>query len=176
VENASGLSALLCLYHSHARVKSQDNQGSACHNGGPKSDVEGVGSQIMVSRSQGEFRLGRPSASEGVADKAAQDVAFATFCYKCLRRHADGDWGDISVGGQDPQRARHQRRITHSLSIHAEGLAKDLDHNRGRQICHQDPLSARVPGRILLGHVAHKAIPGCQFEILQSRYLCLEEV
>jgi hypothetical protein len=113
VENASGLSALLCLYHSHARVKSQDNQGSACRNGGPKSDVEGVGSQIMVSRSEGEFRLGRPSASEGVADKAAQDVTFATFCYQCLRRHADGDWGNISVGGK----ARNERAIKEGSCI-----------------------------------------------------------
>jgi hypothetical protein len=64
----------------------------------------------MVSRSDradGEFRLGRPSASEGVADRAAQDVAFATFCYKCLRRHASGDWGHISV----EDRTRNQRAI-----------------------------------------------------------------
>jgi hypothetical protein len=67
----------------------------------------------MVSRSQGRFRLGRPSASEGVADKAAQDVAFATFCYKCLRRHADGDWGDISVGGK----TRNERAIKEGSRI-----------------------------------------------------------
>jgi len=51
----------------------------------------------MASRSESEFRLGRPSTSEGVADKAAQDATFATFCYKCLCRHANGDWGNISV-------------------------------------------------------------------------------
>lgn len=51
----------------------------------------------MASRSESTFQLGRPSASEGVADRAAQDAKFATFCYQCLRRHADGDWGCISM-------------------------------------------------------------------------------
>jgi len=59
----------------------------------------------MVSRSKSEFQLGRPSASEGVAEKAAHDTAFATFCYKCLRRHADGDWGCIPM----EDRTRNER-------------------------------------------------------------------
>ena len=51
----------------------------------------------MISKSDGEFWWGRFSLSEGVADRASQDVEFATFCYKSLRRHASGDQGDMSV-------------------------------------------------------------------------------
>lgn len=67
----------------------------------------------MVSRSESAFRLGRPSASEGVADRAAQDATFAAFCYKCLRRHADGDWGNISM--QD--KTRNQRALQEGSRI-----------------------------------------------------------
>jgi hypothetical protein len=59
----------------------------------------------MASSSESAIRLGRPSASEGVADRAAQDAKFATFCYQCLRRHANGDWGHISA----EDRARNER-------------------------------------------------------------------
>ena len=61
----------------------------------------------MVTTLKSEFKLGRPSVSEGVADRAAQDAKFATFCYQCLRRHADGDWGHISA----EDRARNERAI-----------------------------------------------------------------
>jgi hypothetical protein len=67
----------------------------------------------MVSRSKGRFQLGRPSASEAVADRAAQDVAFATFCYKCLRRHANGDWSNMSVEDS----TRNQRAIEEGSRI-----------------------------------------------------------
>ena len=67
----------------------------------------------MVTRLKSEFQLGRPSASEGVADRATQDVAFATFCYKCLRRHADGDWGHVSMEDQD----RNDRAIEEGSCI-----------------------------------------------------------
>ena len=45
----------------------------------------------------GGFWWGRISLSEGVADRASQDVEFATFCYRSLRRPASGGQGDISV-------------------------------------------------------------------------------
>jgi hypothetical protein len=61
----------------------------------------------MASRPESVLRLGRPSASEGVADRAAQDARFATFCYQCLRRHANSDWGNISM--QD--KTRNQRAL-----------------------------------------------------------------
>lgn len=67
----------------------------------------------MASRSKSTFRLGRPSASEGIADRAAQDAKFATFCYQCLRRHAEGDWGHISA--QD--RSRNQRALKEGSRI-----------------------------------------------------------
>ncbi|MBN2098805.1 MAG: hypothetical protein JW753_04330 [Dehalococcoidia bacterium] len=67
----------------------------------------------MAKGPESAFRLGRPSASEGIADMAAQDVAFATFCYKCLRRHANGDWGNISTQGRD----RNQRALQQGSRI-----------------------------------------------------------
>jgi hypothetical protein len=67
----------------------------------------------MARKSESAFRLGRPSASEGVADRAAQDVTFATFCYQCLRRHANSDWGNISI--QD--KARNQRALEEGSRI-----------------------------------------------------------
>ena len=67
----------------------------------------------MASRSESAIRLGRPYASEGVADRAAQDAKFAAFFYQCLRRHASGDWGNISL--QD--KPRNQRALDEGSRI-----------------------------------------------------------
>jgi hypothetical protein len=82
-----------------------------------------MGSPIMVSRSKGRFQLGRPSANEAVADRAAQDVAFATFCYKCLRRHSNGDWGHI-MSVEDS--SRNQRAIEKGSRILSAYRQKDF--------------------------------------------------
>jgi hypothetical protein len=61
----------------------------------------------MASRSESVFRLGRPFASESIADMAAEDATFAGFCYECLRRHVNSDWGHIST----EDKTRNERAI-----------------------------------------------------------------
>jgi hypothetical protein len=42
-----------------------------------------------------KFELGQLVMTAGVAAKVAEDVAFAQFALESLRRHANGDWGDL---------------------------------------------------------------------------------
>lgn len=43
-----------------------------------------------------KFDLGQLVMTRGVADRVATDGAFAAFAIECLKRHANGDWGDLS--------------------------------------------------------------------------------
>ena len=43
-----------------------------------------------------KFRLGRLMMTRGVNDKVAEDTEFARFVTESLKRHARGDWGDLS--------------------------------------------------------------------------------
>ena len=43
-----------------------------------------------------KFRLGRLLMTRGVNDKVAEDTEFARFVMESLKRHARGDWGDLS--------------------------------------------------------------------------------
>jgi len=43
----------------------------------------------------GKFSLGRTVMTAGVNDKVAEDARFAAFVLRSLRRHANGDWGDL---------------------------------------------------------------------------------
>lgn len=40
--------------------------------------------------------LGQIAWSRGVADLAEEDTEFSKHALECLRRHAGGDWGDLS--------------------------------------------------------------------------------
>jgi len=46
---------------------------------------------------KGKFRfaLGRLVATRRVADRLAEDSAFARFVLESMRRHANGDWGNL---------------------------------------------------------------------------------
>ena len=44
---------------------------------------------------QSKFPLGQLVMTRGVNDQVAQSVAFAKFVLQSLRRHADGDWGNL---------------------------------------------------------------------------------
>ena len=50
--------------------------------------------QILLVNST--IPLGRVVATRGVHDLASQNPEFAKFMQKCLNRHAQGDWGDMS--------------------------------------------------------------------------------
>ncbi len=74
----------------------------------------------MISKLGGEFWWGRFSLSEGVADRASQDVEFATFCYMSLRRHANGDGGDMSVEDGSRVSSAHERKDLPKIWIISE--------------------------------------------------------
>jgi len=42
-----------------------------------------------------KFPLGQLVMTGGVADRVATDAAFAAFALESLKRHANGDWGDL---------------------------------------------------------------------------------
>lgn len=42
-----------------------------------------------------KFDLGQLVMTRGVADRVATDAAFAAFAVASLKRHANGDWGDL---------------------------------------------------------------------------------
>lgn len=50
---------------------------------------------------QPKFELGVVSWTKGISELLSQDEAFAKFVKNSLRRHAIGDWGDVS--GEDRQ-------------------------------------------------------------------------
>ena len=41
------------------------------------------------------FELGRVVMTAGVNDHVAESTPFAKWTLECLRRHAQGDWGDL---------------------------------------------------------------------------------
>jgi len=43
------------------------------------------------------FPLGRLVMTRGVNDRVAQDAKFAKFVMDSLKRHASGDWGNLSA-------------------------------------------------------------------------------
>jgi len=42
-----------------------------------------------------KFRLGQILMTRGINDKVADDEKFAKFVVDSLRKHANGDWGDL---------------------------------------------------------------------------------
>jgi len=42
-----------------------------------------------------KFKLGQVVMTRGVNDKVAENERFAKFVLDCLKRHANGDWGDL---------------------------------------------------------------------------------
>lgn len=43
-----------------------------------------------------KFKLGKLVMTRGVNDRVAEDIQFSKFALDSLRRHARGDWGDMS--------------------------------------------------------------------------------
>lgn len=54
-----------------------------------------------VPQVSSKFPLGQLVMTRGVADRVATDAAFAAFALACLKRHANGDWGDL---GEDDKK------------------------------------------------------------------------
>mgnify|MGYP001139752618 CR=1 FL=1 len=43
-----------------------------------------------------KFRLGELLMTRGINDLASRDEEFARFTYESLKRHRQGDWGDLA--------------------------------------------------------------------------------
>lgn len=52
--------------------------------------------KIQKTKLQDRFKLGVLVLTRGVADKVAENTHFAEFVWDSIKRHARGDWGDIS--------------------------------------------------------------------------------
>ena len=50
---------------------------------------------MMQQGVSGKFPLGQLVMTRGVVDTVAENGDFAAFCLDSLRRHANGDWGDM---------------------------------------------------------------------------------
>lgn len=42
-----------------------------------------------------QLHIGKVTASEAIVQEIEDTVDFQTFCMGCVRRHRNGDWGDI---------------------------------------------------------------------------------
>ena len=49
----------------------------------------------MEEKKKAKFNPGRIVATKGVAERMEKDAAFDEFCEMSLRRHLDGDWGEM---------------------------------------------------------------------------------
>ena len=104
----------------------------------------------MITKLGGEFWWGRFSLSEGVADRATQDVEFATFCYRSLRRHASGDWGGMSVEDGSRVSSTHKQRDLPKIWIITEADRSAtrvlFPHEYQEESCYGISNDKRAPG------------------------------
>ena len=72
----------------------------------------------------GLFPLGLQVMTRGVNDRVAEDVAFAKFVVESLKRHAQGDWGDMCEEDKQTNQdaLKHGNRLF-SAYVH-DGLPK----------------------------------------------------
>lgn len=47
---------------------------------------------------ESKFPLGQTVMTRGIADRVAVDAKFAEFTMQSLKRHTNGDWGDLCEG------------------------------------------------------------------------------
>jgi hypothetical protein len=64
-----------------------------------------------------KFKFGQLVMTRGVNDKVADDTPFAKFVLNSIRRHANGDWGDL--GKED--------KATNDNALKAEQEGKDTE-------------------------------------------------
>lgn len=71
-----------------------------------------------------KFNLGQMVVTCGVNDKMADDQDFSTFVSHCIRRHSDGDWGNLSPGDtkENEFALSHQLRLLSAYE--KDGLPK----------------------------------------------------
>jgi hypothetical protein len=55
-----------------------------------------MGTESIFAITTGKFPLGQLTWTCGVNDRIADDEGFAKFVLQSIKRHAQGDWGDLS--------------------------------------------------------------------------------
>ena len=72
-----------------------------------------------------KFPLGRLLMTRGVNDTVAQNTPFAKFALDSLRRHANGDWGDMCAEDkQENELALREGNLRIFSAYEKEGLPK----------------------------------------------------
>ncbi|MDO9333422.1 MAG: hypothetical protein Q7T57_02730 [Dehalococcoidales bacterium] len=68
-----------------------------------------------------KFSLGRLLMTKGVNDTVAQNTAFAKFALDSLRRHANGDWGDMCAEDKQENELALQEGYLRLFSAYQRG-------------------------------------------------------
>ncbi|MCD6390536.1 MAG: hypothetical protein J7L92_00860 [Dehalococcoidia bacterium] len=72
-----------------------------------------------------KFDMGQIVWSRGVSDMVIKDKAFARFAANSLKRHSEGDWGNLSPEEEEANELALKGVSTRILSAYeAEGLPK----------------------------------------------------
>ena len=70
------------------------------------------------------FPLGQTVMTRGVADLAAENEVFAKFVSQSLKRHAQGDWGDLSAEDKEDNNLSLKQELRLLSSYETQGLPK----------------------------------------------------
>ena len=71
-----------------------------------------------------KFSLGQTVMTRGVADKVAVDPLFAKFSIDSLKRHANGDWGDLCEDDKKENEFSLDKHLRLFSAYEKEGLPK----------------------------------------------------
>ena len=66
-----------------------------------------------------QLKIGKVTASEAIVQEIEETDDFQTFCMICVRRHRNGDWGDVPKEQwiANNQARRHSGQIVSEYSI-----------------------------------------------------------
>lgn len=66
-----------------------------------------------------QLRIGQVTASSAIVQEIEEIEDFQTFCMNCVRRHRNGDWGDVPKDRwlQNNHARRHDEEITSEYLI-----------------------------------------------------------
>jgi len=71
-----------------------------------------------------QFQMGKLVWTRGVNGRIAEDTAFAKLVISSLRRHAAGDWGDVSQGDKEENELSQTEGFRLLSAYETEGLPK----------------------------------------------------
>lgn len=71
-----------------------------------------------------KFPMGVLTMTRGVNDEVAENRAFAKFVWNSLRRHANGDWGDLTPEDKEENNLSLREAFRILSAYETEGLPK----------------------------------------------------